>query len=87
MMLLNISKLQYRSSKLLFLRFDSLFRIPPSDISIRLQGSSVPYAGRVEVLYAGIWGAISRIFSARYDGTLMKQQLFVDSLVFKVAQR
>ncbi|KAL9984310.1 hypothetical protein ACROYT_G006586 [Oculina patagonica] len=31
-----------------------------SDISIRLQGSSVPNAGRVEVLYAGIWGAISK---------------------------
>ncbi|KAL9984307.1 hypothetical protein ACROYT_G006583 [Oculina patagonica] len=30
-----------------------------SDISIRLQGSSVPNTGRVEVLYAGIWGAIS----------------------------
>ncbi|KAL9984304.1 hypothetical protein ACROYT_G006580 [Oculina patagonica] len=31
-----------------------------SDIPIRLQGSSVPNAGRVEVLYQGIWGAISR---------------------------
>ncbi|KAL9984306.1 hypothetical protein ACROYT_G006582 [Oculina patagonica] len=30
-----------------------------NDISIRLQGSSVLYAGQVEVLYAGIWGAIS----------------------------
>ncbi|XP_078353741.1 scavenger receptor cysteine-rich type 1 protein M130-like [Oculina patagonica] len=31
-----------------------------SDIPIRLQGSSVPNAGRVEVLYQGIWGAIGR---------------------------
>ncbi len=36
------------------------FFVSPLDISIRLQGSSVPNAGRVEVLYAGIWGAISR---------------------------
>ena len=33
------------------------FNLP--DIPIRLQGSSVPNAGRIEVLYAGVWGAIS----------------------------
>ena len=29
------------------------------DIVIRLQGSTLPYSGRVEVFYAGVWGAIS----------------------------
>lgn len=29
------------------------------EISIRLQGSSVPNAGRIEVLYAGVWGGIN----------------------------
>ena len=37
-----------------------MFLVPPLEIQIRLQGSSVPNAGRVEVFYAGIWGAISK---------------------------
>ena len=29
-----------------------------SDISLRMAGSNLPYAGRVEVRYAGVWGII-----------------------------
>ena len=45
------------------------------DISIRLQGSSIPNAGRVEVLYAGIWGAISGTSWDINDATVVCRQL------------
>ncbi|KAL9984311.1 hypothetical protein ACROYT_G006587 [Oculina patagonica] len=45
------------------------------NISIHLQGSSVPNAGRVEVLYAGVWGAISRDTWDINDATVVCQQL------------
>ncbi|XP_078359381.1 neurotrypsin-like [Oculina patagonica] len=46
-----------------------------SDIPIRLQGSSNPKAGRVEVLYAGIWGAISSVFWDKNAATVVCRQL------------
>ncbi|PFX11409.1 Deleted in malignant brain tumors 1 protein, partial [Stylophora pistillata] len=45
------------------------------DISIRLQGSSIPNAGRVEVLYAEIWGAISGTNWDINDATVVCRQL------------
>ena len=45
------------------------------DISIRLQGSSIPNAGRVEVMYAGIWGAISGTSWDINDATVVCRQL------------
>ena len=40
-----------------------------SDIALRLVGSSLPYAGRVEVRYAGVWGLICPL---RMNGTVFK---------------
>ena len=45
------------------------------DVSIRLQGSSIPNAGRVEVLYAGIWGTISGTNWDINDATVVCRQL------------
>ena len=45
------------------------------DNLIRLQGSTLPYAGRVEVFYAGVWGAISVIDWDINDATVVCRQL------------
>ncbi|KAJ7379007.1 hypothetical protein OS493_018801 [Desmophyllum pertusum] len=48
---------------------------PDESVSIRLTGSSVPNAGRIEVLYSGIWGAISRSNWDINDATVACRQL------------
>ena len=45
------------------------------DVSIRLQGSSLPNAGRIEILYAGVWGAISSYNWDLHDATVVCRQL------------
>ena len=60
---------------ILFSRDTLLFYLFVLDISIRLQGSSIPNAGRVEVMYAGIWGAISRTNWDINDATVVCRQL------------
>ena len=47
----------------------------PLDIPIRLLGSSVPNAGRIDVLYAGVWGAISGENWDIDDATVVCRQL------------
>jgi len=46
-----------------------------SNVSIRLQGSSLPNAGRIEILYAGVWGAISSYHWDLNDATVVCRQL------------
>ena len=45
------------------------------DNQIRLQGSTLPYAGRVEVFYKGVWGAISSRNWDINDATVVCRQL------------
>ena len=45
------------------------------DNLIRLQGSTLPYAGRVEVFYTGVWGAISSSNWDINDATVVCRQL------------
>ena len=45
------------------------------DNLIRLQGSTLPYAGRVEVFYTGVWGAISSSNWDITDATVVCRQL------------
>ena len=45
------------------------------DNLIRLQGSTLPYAGRVEVFYSGVWGAISISKWDINDATVVCRQL------------
>ena len=45
------------------------------DVPIRLQGSSLPNAGRIEILYAGVWGAISTYNWDLNDATVVCRQL------------
>ena len=45
------------------------------DNLIRLQGSTSPYAGRVEVFYTGVWGAISVSKWDINDATVICRQL------------
>lgn len=40
-----------------------------TDIAVRLVGSNLPYAGRVEVRYAGVWGVIC---PRHMNGTVFK---------------
>ena len=52
--------------------FHSLFSGPVSsivDFAVRLAGSNLPYAGRVEVRYAGLWGIIC---PRNMSGTVLK---------------
>ncbi|XP_073240313.1 scavenger receptor cysteine-rich domain superfamily protein-like [Porites lutea] len=45
------------------------------DNLIRLQGYTIPYAGRVEVFYSGVWGAISSSNWDINDATVVCRQL------------
>ena len=45
------------------------------DVPIRLKGSSQPNAGRIEILYAGVWGAISSHNWDVNDATVVCRQL------------
>ncbi|XP_068735812.1 scavenger receptor cysteine-rich domain superfamily protein-like [Montipora capricornis] len=45
------------------------------DIPIRLQGSTLPNAGRVEVFYGGVWGSISSYNWDMNDATVVCRQL------------
>ncbi|XP_068710420.1 scavenger receptor cysteine-rich type 1 protein M160-like isoform X2 [Montipora foliosa] len=45
------------------------------DIPIRLQGSTLPNAGRVEVFYGGVWGSISSDNWDMNDATVVCRQL------------
>ena len=55
------------------------------DNLIRLQGSTLPYAGRVEVFYTGVWGAISSSNWDINDATVACRQLGYLADDFKVA--
>ncbi|KAJ7381743.1 lysyl oxidase-like 4 [Desmophyllum pertusum] len=55
---------------------------PDESVSIRLTGSSVPNAGRIEVLYSGIWEQ-----SVDPTGILMTLQWLAGSLVTKLVQK
>lgn len=47
----------------------TLFISSISDFALRLVGSNLPYAGRVEVRYAGVWGVIC---PRHMNGTVFK---------------
>ena len=44
-------------------------------MTIRLQGSLLPNAGRIEILYAGVWGTISRNSWDINDANVVCRQL------------
>lgn len=43
--------------------------------TVRLEGSTVPYAGRLEVCYNGLWGTVCDDFFDQVDADVVCQQL------------